>query len=159
MKEKIERVTFDVTPKVRMRVISENDSKELVKEKKKFPFKLDNHVIVTVFTSLRKFSFRIKASYIWNGADIPKTLFIFGQSKDNHYLIASMIHDFLLEKKDFIYKEVLKECIEICEYRRLTSLIFREILKMHKTNVIKANCMAWAVDFFQTTVNKRAWKI
>ena len=42
--------------------------------------------------------FKIPKNYIWNGADIPKILFLFGQSKDNNYLLASMVHDYMLEK-------------------------------------------------------------
>lgn len=158
-KELVLSVAFNVIPSIRVRVIdSEKDSSDLIKEKKKFPFKLDNDVIVTVFTNLRKFSFMIKAGYIWNGADIPKFLFIVGQSKDNNYLIGSMVHDFILEYKSFIFKDVLKKSMAVSEYRRLTSLIFREILKSHKTNVVKSNIMAWVVDVFQATLNKKEWK-
>ena len=90
--------------------------------------------------------------------DIPKTLFWIGQSKDNNYLIASMVHDFLLEKKEDIFKNKLLNTLTVKEYRRLTSLIFRQILKDQKTNVIKANIMAWCVDIFQATVNKKQWE-
>lgn len=159
-KEKILNVKFNVLPDVRIRVIDpEKDTVTTIKNKKQFPFKSDNEVFVTVTTTEREFTFRIYAGYAWNGADIPKTLFLFGQSKENHYLIASMVHDYMLEYKELIYKDTLKECMKISEYRRLTSLIFREILKCHKTNVIKANCMAWSVDVFQMTLNRGSWKV
>ena len=160
IKELIEKVVFDIEPKVRVRVISSSDSRELAKEKKKFPFKLDNDVIVTVFTNLRKFSFKIKRGYIWNGADIPRVLWKFiGASTDNAFLIASMIHDFMLDERVFIYKDVLKEAMKISEYRRLTSLVFREILKDHHTGTIKANVMAGAVDWFQKYIMRGNWRL
>lgn len=158
-KNKITGFSFNECPRVCVRVISPRDSKNIVKEKRKKPFELKNDVIVTVFTTEFKFSFRIKAGYIWNGADIPKPLWWVGSSKDNDYLIASMVHDFMLEFKEFVYKEVLESRISVKEYRRLTSLIFREILKQSDINCVKANVMSWCVDFFQCTFNRNAWKI
>lgn len=158
-KNKVAGVKFNVTPKVAVRVIDKNDSEQVVQEKKKCPFELKNDVIVTVFTDKFNFSFKIKSGYIWNGADIPKPLWWIGSSKDNDYLVASMVHDFLLEFKEFIYNDVLKGCIEVKEYRRLTSLIFREILKDSDINCVKANIMAFCVDVFQMTINRRAWHI
>lgn len=159
MKNEINDVRFNVTPKVIVRTIDAKDAKVLIKEKKKYPFKLHNDVIVTVFTNDFDFSFKIRQNYIWNGADIPKPLWWMGSSKDNDYLIASMVHDFMLEYKTFVYKEVLGARVSVDEYRRLTSLIFREILKESDIWCVKANVMAWCVDFFQAKVNKKAWKI
>ena len=69
-----------------------------------------------------------------------------------------MVHDYMLEFKEKIFKEVLENKITVKEYRRLTSLIFRQILKDEKTNVIKANIMAWFVDVFQAYGNKKQWE-
>ena len=159
MREKIATVVFDPPPTVKVRVINENlDDKLTIKSKKKYPFELCNNVKVKVVTNKRKFEFSIKKPYVWNGADIPKTLFWIGQSKDNNYLLASMVHDFMLEHKQYLFIEILKDQLSVKEYRRLTSLIFREILKNQKTNVIKANVMAWFVDVFQATVNRKQWE-
>lgn len=157
MKEKLNKVIFNVVPQVRVRVIETNDKK--ADEKKKFPFKLHNDVIVTVDTDERRFSFKIKKGYIWNGADIPRCFWrLVGSRTDNAFLTASMVHDFMLENKKFILEDVLKNTMTIKEYRRLTSLIFRQILKDTGTGTIKANVMAWCVDVFQMTINKRGWK-
>lgn len=152
-------VRFSSSPKVVVRVIEPSDKKEEIKEKKKLPFKLMNDVVVTVFTDKFNFSFKIGEKYTWNGADIPKPLWWIGSSKDNDYLVASMVHDFMLEYKGFVYKEVLQGEIEVKEYRRLTSLIFREILKESDINCVKANVMSFCVDFFQATFNRKAWVI
>ena len=193
MKEKINQVLFNVTPQVRLRVIDRDDTDKIKKEKKKFPFKLDNDVIVTVDTDERRcleiplcsqssalgaalqpaqsarlpdsvrpefrFSFKIKKGYIWNGADIPRCFWrLVGSRTDNAFLTASMVHDFMLENKKFIMEEVLKNSMFVKEYRRLTSLIFRQILKDTGTGTIKANVMAWCVQIFQSTFNRKEWK-
>jgi len=146
-------------PVISIRVIDKKDSVLLTKSKKKYPFILKNEILISVFEEKNNidFSFKIPQKYIWNGADIPKIFFCFGQSKDNNYLLASMVHDFMLENRKYIYNTVLKQSITINEYRKLTSLIFREILKDEKTNVIKANCMAFGVDYFQKFICRKQW--
>ena len=159
MSRKIQ-VNFNELPKVKVRVIDKSDSELLIKSKKKYPFLLKNTVIVYVSDIDRNldFEFKIPKNYIWNGADIPKIFFWIGQSKDNNYLLASMVHDYMLEKREYIYNDILKKSVSPNEYRKLTSLVFRQILKDEKTNVVKANCMSFAVDVFQMTVQKKMWK-
>lgn len=159
-KEQVISIQFNERADVRIRVIEDTDTKETKQAKIKYPFELHNHVSVTVVTSFRTFTFSIYNGYTWNGADIPKFFYrIIGSRTSNEFLIASMLHDYLLEFKKYIMNEVLKNQITIDEYRRLTSLIFREKLKDQGTNTIKANIMAWAVDVFQKYGNQRAWKI
>ena len=67
-----------------------------------------------------------------------------------------MLHDYLLEFKVFILNEILYKSMTPKEYRRLTSLIFRHVIKEQGTNTIKANIMSWCVDVFQI-INKRSW--
>lgn len=156
-KEKIEDINFSDILDVRIRVISEEDTKELIKNKKKYPFELFNTVNVYIETTKRNFCFNVFNGYTWNGADIPRFLWrLVGSRTDNDFLVASMIHDYLLEFKVYIMKEVLKGSITKREYRRLTSLIFRELIKKQGTNTIKANIMSWCVDVFQMC-NIRSW--
>ena len=65
--------------------------------------------------------------------------------------MASMLHDFLLNFKYQMMNEVI-EGILPNEYRRLTSLIFREVLIHTGTNNIKANIMSFFVDSWQKIV-------
>ena len=154
------KVDFNELPVIKIRVIDKNDSDFTIKAKKKYPFVLKKSVKVYVSEEEKnlKFEFEIPKNYIWNGADIPKCLFFVGQSKDNNYLLASMVHDFMLEKREYLYNEVLKKSLTSKEYRKLTSLVFREILKDEKTNTIKANCMAFAVDTYQNFCQAKIWK-
>lgn len=159
-KEQIQDIIFSDIPDVRVRVIKDDDFKEIKEAKKRFPFELHNSVKIKVITTKREFEFVIYNGYVWNGADIPRLLWrSIGSRTDNEYLIASMIHDYLLEFKEYIYNKILERSISIKEYRRLTSLIFRHILKEQGTNTIKANIMSWAVQVFQATVNNKEWKI
>lgn len=159
-KEQIVDVKFSETPDVRVRVINEDDFKDIKEAKKKYPFELHNSIDVTVITTKCSFGFTIYNGYVWNGADIPRLLWCsIGSRTDNDFLIASMIHDYLLEFKKYMLEEVLENSITVKEYRRLTSLIFRHILKEQGTNTIKANIMSWAVQVFQATVNNKEWKI
>ena len=159
-KEQIVDVKFSKTPDVRVRVINEADFKDIKEAKKKFPFELHNSIDVTVITTKCSFEFTIYNGYVWNGADIPRILWCsIGSRTDNDFLIASMIHDYLLEFKKYMLDEVLENSISVKEYRRLTSLIFRHILKEQGTNTIKANIMSWAVQVFQSTVNYKQWQV
>lgn len=171
MKEKVLTVTFNTEPIYHDRHIKAGDEKIVVEDKKKkkitlsehkklYPYKLDNDVICTVETTLRKFSFTIPCDYCWNGADIPSALWFFVGSKDNpEFKIPSMVHDFILEFKVYILRNILCDMISIKEYRRLTSLIFRDLLKTYGTKTIKSNIMSGAVQIFQATINSGDWNI
>ena len=158
-KEQIVDIMFFQIPDVRVRVISPFDPKEIQNNKKKYPFELHNSIDIKILTTKREFEFTIPIGYTWNGADIPRLFWrAIGSRTDNEFLIASMIHDYLLEFKVYMLNKVLENSMTVEEYRRLTSLIFRYILKEQGTNTIKANIMSWAVQVFQMTVNKGQWK-
>ena len=177
-KEQVLDIRFDYVPDVRIRVIEDSDTEPTKQAKIKFPFELFNTVTVNVYTGIssketdtsgnvikkiipiRNFKFNIYKGYTWNGADIPRFLWrLIGSRTSNEFLIASMLHDYMLQFKKYLINEVLKNQITVSEYRRLTSLIFREKLKHQGVNTIKANIMSWAVDVFQHYGNKRGWKI
>lgn len=157
-KEQVQSINFDIVPDVRIRVINDNDTKETKQAKIKYPFELHNTVNVQVLTSYREFKFSIYNGYTWNGADIPKFFYrVIGSRTSNSYLIASMLHDYMLEFKSYMINEILLNQLSINEYRRLTSLIFREKIKAQGTSVIKANIMSWCVDVYQM-FNRRKWE-
>ncbi|MBQ4078060.1 DUF1353 domain-containing protein [bacterium] len=158
MKEKILSVSFDAIPDVRVRVINIDDAQEIIKSKKKYPFELFNSLLVRISTTQRNFEFTIFNGYTWNGADIPRFFWrIIGSRTDNDFLVASMLHDYLLEFKTYIVNEVLNNKVSKKEYRRITSLIFRHVIKEQGTNTIKANVMAWCVDVYQM-FNRSGWQ-
>lgn len=157
-RDKVRRVLFSDVLDVRVRVINYDDSKAVIKNKKKYPFELFNTVQIQVQTDKMDFLFSVFNGYTWNGADIPRFLWrLVGSRTDNDFLVASMVHDYMLEFKTYIMKEILSGQITKREYRRLTSLVFRELIKRQGTNVVKANIMSWCVDVFQM-FNVRSWK-
>lgn len=157
-RDKVRKVLFSDVLDVRVRVINYDDSKAVIKNKKKYPFELFNTVQIQVQTDKMDFLFNVFNGYTWNGADIPRFLWrLVGSRTDNDFLVASMVHDYMLEFKTYIMKEILSGQITKREYRRLTSLVFRELIKRQGTNVVKANIMSWCVDVFQM-FNVRSWK-
>ena len=171
MREKVLAVKFNTEPMYHDRHPKAGDEKVIVEDKKGnritlaahkklYPYKLDNEVLCTVETTVRKFSFTIPKDYVWNGADIPSILWVFVGSKDNpEFKVPSMVHDFILEFKSYIFKNILCQMISISEYRRLTSLIFRDLLKTYGTKTVKSNIMSSAVQMFQATFNRKEWNI
>lgn len=157
-KEEITDILFSPVPDVRIRVIDFGDSETVIESKKKYPFKLHNSITVCISTTKRDFSFCIHNGFCWNGADIPRVLWrLIGSRTDNDFLLASMVHDFMLNFKFQIIEEVLNGNITLGEYRRLTSLIFREIVKANGTKPFKANVMSFFVDSFQKLL-QLGWK-
>ena len=160
MKEQVLSLNFNEDPDIRERGYKDDDPDEIKKQKIKYPFEIFNTVTLTIITDKRQFSFDIYNGYYWNGADIPKVLWLLVGSRYNpEFREASMIHDFMLQFKKYILTEVLKNEISVQDYRRLTSLIFREKLKTQGTNTIKANIMAWTVDVFQHYGNRKGWQL
>ena len=171
MKEKVLAVTFDKEPEYHDRHPKAGDEKIIVEDKKGnkitlaehkklYPYKLDNDVECKIQTNVRTFSVEILKDYVWNGADIPSILWFFVGSKDSpEFKVPSLVHDFLLEFKSSIYILMLHGEISVAEYRRLTSLIFRDLLKTYGTKTVKSNIMSGAVQIFQATFNRKEWKI
>jgi len=158
-KEQIQEIELSETPDIRIRVINDDDPKAIKENKIKYPFELFNTIKVTIETTKREFSFDIPKGYTYNGSDIPKFFWrVIGSRTDNTFLMSALLHDYLLDFKSFIVSKCIKEQIAIEEYRRLTSLIFREKLKLQGVNTIKANVMGFAVDIFQI-INKKSWEI
>ena len=149
-KEKVLSILFTKEPDVRQRGIVDTDPEPIKESKRKLPFELFNLIIVTIITNKRKFAFDIPIGFMWDGATIPRLLwFIIGSKTDNEFAKSSMLHDYLLDEAVHIINNHLKEHISILEYIRLTTLIFREKLKLQGVNVIKANIMGFAVHVAQ----------
>ena len=133
----------------------------LWQEKLLYPYKTTVSTTLCVVTTERKFTLPLlldadvcnQYCWIWNGQNIPECFWsILGISKDSPQgLKASKWHDILLCKKRE-YLEILREDypeMAVGEYRRLTTLIFRQLLKNLGVGTIKANIMGAAVGGWQ----------
>lgn len=158
LKEQIISIKIEPYPDIRDRDIFDTDVEEIKLQKIKYPYEIFNTVTVFIETNKRKFDFNVYNGYYWNGADIIKPLWILVGSRYNpEFRIPSMVHDYILQFRKYILKEVLHDEMTGSEYRRLTSLIFRELLKKQGTNIIKSNIMSWTVDVFQHYFNRKQW--
>ena len=168
-REQVLYINFDEIPQTRDRKIyikdyhTEAQDKDgnlitLAQDKRLYPYKLDNTVNVTVQTTKRIITFQIPAEYRWNGADIPKFLWsLVGSQHNPEFKVPSMLHDFMLEFKADILANLF-DC-SVKEYRRITSLTFRQSLKDEGVKVVKSNIMSWFVQVFQATVNRGEWDL
>lgn len=171
MKEQVLSINYTEYPIYIDRKPEENDDKVIVldkkgnritlaEHKKLYPYEVKNEVTWKISTTLRDFSFTIPAGYVWNGADIPSLLWVFVGSKDSpEFKIPSMIHDFMLEFKEYIYSNVLMKSISVKDFRRLTSLTFRQSLKDNGAKTVKSNIMSGCVQGFQAIFNRKEWNI
>lgn len=143
----------------------------LYEEKLRYPYKTKIASTLVVKTNMREFNFTLKLDddiytgekyFMWNGQNIPKALWsVLGISKDSPVgLIASKWHDNLLYNKEH-YLSILREeenKITAGQYRRLTTLIYRQLLKNRGVGTVKANIMAGAVGAWQF-VSPQWWGI
>ena len=169
MKEKILNVKWLSEPNVGTRQIKDGDDKivitdntgkrtTLLQDKIKYPFISEVACSLLIQTTLKDIQIDIEEHYVYNGSDIPAGLeFFVGSKEDIRFLKGALPHDYVLEHKAQ-FKDAFGAELSTAEFRRLTSLMFREVIKNTGTGTIKANIMSWCVDVFQMTLNRRAWK-
>lgn len=151
-------ITADKAPRT-MRVDRETGEYiTLWEEKLRYPYCTRVASKITVKTNFRKYKFILKLSedgaFIWNAQNIPRVCWsLLGISKDSPYgWIASKWHDNLLMCKQEFLNEI-RETVPgytVQEFRRLTSLIFRQLLINNSVPKWKAYIMSFAVDCWQT---------
>lgn len=169
MKEKILNVKWLSEPNVGTRQIKDGDNKivitdktgkrtTLLQDKINYPFISEVACSLLIQTTLKDIQIDIEEHYVYNGSDIPAGLeFFVGSKEDIRFLKGALPHDYVLEHKEQ-FKDAFGAELSTAEFRRLTSLMFREVIKNTGTGTIKANIMSWCVDVFQMTLNRRAWK-
>ena len=129
----------------------------LWEEKLRYPYCTRVASKIVVKTSLRKYTFVLKlndGAFLWNAQNIPRGCWsLLGISKDSPYgWVASKWHDNLLLYKQEFLNEV-REVVpgySVKEFRRLTSLIFRQLLINNSVPKWKAYIMSFAVQVWQT---------
>lgn len=143
----------------------------LWEEKMRYPYKTKIASELHVKTNKREYVFILKLEadsatgeecFWWNGQNIPIALWtVLRLSKDSPTgLQASKWHDCLLCYKEHYINELAKQGnnLEASKYRRLTTLIYRQLLKNNGVGTIKANIMAGAVGAWQF-VSPQWWGI
>jgi len=110
-----------------------------MEEKKLKPFLNKTQVVFTVQYKDNQYTILVKKDYTWDGATIPFGFrWIIGAKGSPQFLIPSMVHDILCENKNLINHN-----------RKLSSLVFKELLVACGSTRAKAHLMYLAVDNFQ----------
>ena len=79
---------------------------------------------------------------------------------DRRIILASGIHDYLLEYKYELYKQwSAQDDLSIEEFRWVTSDTFRWICEQQGMRHSKATVMANVMDCFQKYIEKKKWEI
>jgi hypothetical protein len=134
-------IFFSNAPHVCVRYVTPSMTDKEKKSIKKYPFICKTELEVAIFdhTKGKKYKFTIHKGYCWNGSDIPRIFWrIIGSKSEPQYLIASCLHDWMLEHKQTI------------DYnRRLSTEVFKGCLLEAGVGKVKASIMAEAVDLFQ----------
>ena len=134
-------IEFDKKPKVFMRYVYPEMSKDEIEAVVKYPFINNTSLYVNIHDKRKDvvYSFMIEKGYSWNGADIPLLLWrIIGSKTQPEFLIASLVHDVLCERRELINRD-----------RKLSSLVFRGLLIEAGVSKFKANLMMFFVDIYQ----------
>lgn len=122
----------------------------VLEDKKKFPYKIRRKLNFCVHLKDGWHRITIPAGYVWNGADIIKTLWlIVGTQFNPEFLLASLLHDFMLENREPIMNVTFKGILKPQEYRAVTSNVFYYGLIHSGVSEKKANLMRFFVDKFQ----------
>ena len=139
------KVVFKVeligNPCILVREVLPYDDESTTKEKNRKPFIALKSAILKVQYGDKKYLLSNKNGYTYDGASIP-----FKIGKGNmKLLIPSLFHDLICEDKSIIDKD-----------RKLSSLIFKELLIQCNVNKVTAQIMYLAVDSYQRFMT--GWK-
>lgn len=134
MSKKFFKVELIGNPCIIVREVMPYDDEETVKDKNKKPFMAMKTAVLKVKYGIKEYTITNKSGYKYDGASIP-----FKIGKGNmKLLIPSLFHDIMCENKAIVDFD-----------RKLSSLIFKELLLQCKVNRLTADIMYRAVDLYQ----------
>lgn len=134
MLKKYFKVELIGNPCIVVREVLPSDDDKIVKEKNKKPFMAIKSAVLKVKYGTKEYTIANECGYTYDGASIP-----FKIGKGNmKLLIPSLFHDIMCENKAIVDFN-----------RKLSSLIFKELLLQCKVNRLAADIMYRAVDLYQ----------
>lgn len=141
MSKKCFSVELIGNPCIVVREVLPSDDDKTVKEKNKKPFMAIKSAVLKVKYGTREYTIANECGYTYDGASIA-----FKIGKGNmKLLIPSLYHDIMCENKSIVDFD-----------RKLSSLIFKELLLQCKVNKLTANIMYEAVNIYQSFMS--GWK-
>lgn len=172
-RETVLAVAFSPEPQGRHRVIDPikdyqviidyKTGYSLADDKKKFPSIFDNEFVFGIKTNKRTLIGRIYRRYKWNNADIVGIIQIIAlcSKDDRRVILGSGLHDFLLEYRQYLYNNFIKEYpdLSIDEFRWVTSDTFRWVINSQGMSSLQAKIMSNVMDCFQKYWERKRWAI
>lgn len=141
-------IYFSQTPDVDFRVIEPDMSKEEKQDITKRPFLNKEEFTIVLFDLKRnrRYSFKAKKGYIWDGASIPWVAWrLIGAKTDPRFLVPSLVHDLLCENHEFVGND-----------RYFADKVFERLLFVSGVPAWKRWTMFHTVDNFQKFQGWRA---
>lgn len=128
-------------PDIKVREVMPYDDEKTVKDKNKKPFIAQNVAIIKVTYGDKRYIISNPTGYVYDGASIP-----FKIGKGNmKLLIPALFHDIICEDKSLV------------DYnRKLSSMIFKELLLQCHVNKLTAEIMYQSVNIYQCFMD--GWK-
>ena len=134
MSKKYFKVELFGDPDIQVREILPSDDEKTIKNKNRKPFQAQKVAIIKVTYGENVYFVSNETGYCYDGATIP-----FKVGKGNmKLLIPALYHDIICENKELVGFD-----------RKLSSMIFKELLLQCHVNKITANLMYEAVDLYQ----------
>lgn len=128
-------------PDIKVREVLPTDDEKTVKDKNKKPFVAQKVAVIKVIYGDEVYFIANETNFKYDGASIP-----FKIGKGNmKLLIPALYHDIICDDKTLVN----------CN-RKLSSMIFRELLIQCKVNKVTAQIMYLAVDSYQRFMT--GWK-
>ena len=128
----------------------------LWEEKMRYPYKTKVASELYVVTNKHEYFLKlhlVDGSYFWNGGNVLKCLWsLIGISRHSPEMLqASKWHDIFIQEKNDYYRKFKEFSPKMTtrQYRRMTSLIFRQLLINNGVGRVKASIMSWFVDQWQ----------
>lgn len=134
-------IFFSEEPKVCIRYIHGNETKEEKEQINKKPFinRTELKVLLIDYVESEKYEFTIPKDYTWDGASIPRMFWrLIGPKTDPKFLIPSLIHDQLCENHDYVDGD-----------RYFSTCVFERLLFVSGVNPVSRWMMKHSVDNFQ----------
>ena len=134
-------IYFDDIPRVAIRYILPQTTKEIKKSIKKYPF-INKRLLKVKLNDIKKnkiYRFEIPKYYCFDGASVPRIFWrVIGSNTDNKFLIAALVHDVLCENHHYIDND-----------RKFSTQVFNALLEASEVIPIKRFCMKNSVDFYK----------
>src|SRR5574344_2167449 len=148
-------------PDIQYRRFPKNATIKQVLEIIKKPFITTKNVILSFKLNSEVYYFPIQSGFMYDGATIIKLLVpLIGLGTDIRFMKAALIHDYFLDHKSEIYPLYFKDKLSINGFIKLTTFLFKEILRQNYVSKIKSSIMAFCVGEWQKSIfNKKMWRV